>query len=104
MMAVRVVLPRTCWAGGNAMRPLEGMQVITLAVNIPGPVAVANLCRLGASAIKIEPPAGDPLARFMPQWYEALHRGMTVLTLDLKEAGGREQLERHLGRCDLLVT
>src|SRR5262245_12833582 len=86
------------------MRPLEGMQVVTLAVNIPGPVAVSHLCRLGATATKIEPPGGDPLARFRLQWYEALHQGMTVLTLDLRETGGREQLESHLARCDLLVT
>ena len=86
------------------MRPAEGVRVLTLAVNLPGPVAAAQLRRLGATVVKVEPPAGDPLARACPPWYELLHRGQTVLTLDLKEAGGREQLDRSLARCDLLIT
>ncbi len=78
--------------------------MLTLAVNLPGPVAAAQLRRLGAAVVKVEPPAGDPLARASPRWYELLHQGQAVLTLDLKEAGGREQLERWLGRSDLLIT
>jgi crotonobetainyl-CoA:carnitine CoA-transferase CaiB-like acyl-CoA transferase len=86
------------------MKPLEGIQVLTLAVNLPGPLAVAHLHRLGAAVVKIEPPGGDPLARACPPWYADLHQGMTVLTLDLKGEEGRGQLERRLGACDLLVT
>jgi crotonobetainyl-CoA:carnitine CoA-transferase CaiB-like acyl-CoA transferase len=86
------------------MRPVEGVEVLTLALNLPGPLAAARLCRLGASVVKIEPPSGDALARASPRWYEQLHHGQTVRTLDLKGDEGREQLERRLGRCDLLLT
>ena len=86
------------------MRPLEGIHVLTLAVNLPGPTAVARLCELGATAVKVEPPAGDPLAHARPRWYEELHRGLTVLTLDLKGADGRNQLDHWLSRSDLLMT
>jgi crotonobetainyl-CoA:carnitine CoA-transferase CaiB-like acyl-CoA transferase len=86
------------------MRPLDGIGVLTLAINLPGPVAVAQLYRLGATVVKVEPPAGDPLARASPAWYELLHRGQTVLTLDLKQDNGQEQLDQWLGRSDLLLT
>lgn len=86
------------------MRPLEGFHVLALALNLPGPTAVARLCELGATAVKIEPSAGDPLAHAHPRWYEELHRGLTLLTLDLKGADGRKQLDRWLARSDLLMT
>jgi crotonobetainyl-CoA:carnitine CoA-transferase CaiB-like acyl-CoA transferase len=86
------------------MAPLEGVHVLTLATNLPGPVAVARLHRLGATVVKVEPPAGDPLARASPAWYDLLHRGQTALMLDLKRDDDREQLNQQLGRADLLVT
>ncbi len=90
------------------MRPLEqGFRVRhALAVNLPGPTAAARLAQLGATVVKVEPPAGDPLAHARPRWYEELHRGQTVLTLDLKADAGRAQLDHWLGpaRSDLLLT
>jgi crotonobetainyl-CoA:carnitine CoA-transferase CaiB-like acyl-CoA transferase len=44
--------------------PLKGIQIVSLATNVPGPVAAARLHDLGASIIKVEPPAGDPLAEY----------------------------------------
>jgi len=46
--------------------PLWGVRVVTLAVNVPGPVAAARLCELGASVTKVEPPGGDPLEAVSP--------------------------------------
>lgn len=43
------------------MKSLEGMRVLNLAINVPGPVAAARLRDLGASVVKVEPPSGDPL-------------------------------------------
>lgn len=88
----------------NHPAPLEGMQVVTLAANVPGPAAAARLRGLGASVIKVEPPGGDPLARFCPSWYKALSAGQKVLRLDLKHPGDRERLGRHLAASDLLLT
>jgi crotonobetainyl-CoA:carnitine CoA-transferase CaiB-like acyl-CoA transferase len=86
------------------MGPLDGIRVLTLATNLPGPVAAAQLHRLGATVVKVEPPAGDALALACPRWYELLHRGQTILTLDLKTDDGRRQLEQGLGGSDLLLT
>lgn len=86
------------------MKPLSGIHILSLAVNLPGPLALARLCRLGATAVKVEPPDGDPLAYACPDWYETLVAGIQVLTLDLKTTPGREELDRYLAQSDLLLT
>lgn len=57
-------------------RPLAGFNVISLAQNLPGPVALAMLVADGVSATKIETPSGDLLRLACPAWYEDLHRGL----------------------------
>jgi alpha-methylacyl-CoA racemase len=86
------------------MQPLEGIRIVTLAVNLPGPLAVERLHHLGAAVLKVEPPGGDPLARVAAEWYRALHRGFEILTLNLKEPQGRDRLLERLGGADLLIT
>jgi crotonobetainyl-CoA:carnitine CoA-transferase CaiB-like acyl-CoA transferase len=86
------------------MNPLAGYRVLSLALNLPGPWAAARLRRLGAEVVKVEPPRGDPVAHVRPGWYRALHEGIEVITLDLKEPAGRSGLEGHLARSDLLLT
>src|SRR5256714_4724877 len=84
--------------------PLGGIQVVSLALNVPGPAAAARLCRLGAAVVKVEPPDGDPLARMCPAWYEELCAGQEVVRLDLKDADGRASLDVLLEAADLLLT
>lgn len=86
------------------MKPLSGIHILSLAINLPGPLALARLCQLGATAVKVEPPNGDPLAYACPDWYETLVDGIQVDTLDLKATPGREQLDRYLAQSDLLLT
>ena len=85
-------------------RPLDGVRVVTLAVNVPGPVACARLLALGAEVVKVEPPAGDPLAHYSRAWYDELARGQRVVALDLKTDEGRAALDGLLADADLLVT
>jgi alpha-methylacyl-CoA racemase len=87
-----------------ALRPLAGARVVSLAGNVPGPVAAARLRRLGAEVVKVEPPDGDPLAPIAPSWYHALAEGQEVVALDLKRPEGRARLDRMLEGADLLLT
>lgn len=84
--------------------PLAGMDVVTLAVNVPGPAAAARLREFRAAVTKVEPSGGDPLARFAPPWYESLASGQEVRSLDLKDTEGREELAELLNVTDLLLT
>ncbi len=86
------------------MKLLDGVRVVTTALNLPGPAACARLRDLGASVSKVEPPEGDPFERFCPSWYRRLHEGMTIGRLDLKSETGRRAMARLLGNADLLVT
>jgi len=83
---------------------LDGIRVVTTALNLPGPAACARLRDLGAEVAKVEPPAGDPMERFHPDWYRRLHEGMRIGRLDLKSEAGRHAMEKLLDEADLLVT
>ena len=85
-------------------RPLTGVRLLSLALNVPGPVAVARLVAEGATAVKVEPPAGDPLATLAPAWFAELHAGVIRETLDLKTAAGRDAVDRLLAQTDVLLT
>jgi alpha-methylacyl-CoA racemase len=80
------------------------MKIVSIAQNVPGPVAVANLVRRGAEAIKIEPPSGDQLATLCPRWYSELHQGVRVERTDLKSAAGMQALKTFLRSADLFLA
>jgi crotonobetainyl-CoA:carnitine CoA-transferase CaiB-like acyl-CoA transferase len=88
----------------GSLRPLEGVRVVSVAVNLPGPLACARLHALGAEVAKVEPPSGDPLASFTPEWYRELAEGQRVMTLDVKADEGRAALDALLADAQLLVT
>ena len=83
---------------------LDGLRVVTTALNLPGPAACARLRDLGATVAKVEPPSGDPFETYCPSWYRRLHDRMEVSRLDLKSETGREKLHALLARADLFVT
>jgi alpha-methylacyl-CoA racemase len=83
---------------------LDGLRVVTIAQNVPGPVAAARLAELGASVTKVEPPAGDPLATYSKAWYDELHVAQRVICLDLKSPAGRHELAALLAAADLALT
>ena len=83
---------------------LQGVKIVTLALNVPGPVAAARLTKLGADVTKVEPPSGDATKTVAPAWYESLCKGQTVLRLDLKTPDGRAKLFELLAGADLLLA
>lgn len=84
--------------------PLQDVRVLSLAINLPGPVATARLRDLGATTRKIEPPAGDYMALAQPEWYGQLHDRIAVERLDLKATGDRAKLDGYLSETDILVS
>ena len=80
------------------------MRIVSMALNVPGPVAIARLVADGARAIKIEPPWGDPLERLCKEWYDDLHRGVTIERLDLKAPDGAARARALLAGADVFVA
>ena len=88
----------------STVKPLQNIHLITMAINVPGPVAAYRLHQLGAIVTKIEPLSGDPLERSSPAWYRLLAEGQQVLRLDLKSTEGRATLGGLLAESDVFLT
>lgn len=86
------------------MKTLEGIRVVNLAVNLPGPAAARRLQLLGAEVVKVEPPGGDPMEQYQSGWYRDMAAGQQLVRLDLKSPAGRESLGGLLAIADLLIT
>jgi alpha-methylacyl-CoA racemase len=88
----------------NENKPLHNIKVVSLALNLPGPVAAQKLNSLGASVTKIEPPDGDPFEKMCPRWYEVLCSGQNIVHLDLKNSRDFKKMESLLEKCDIFLT
>ena len=95
------------------LRPLKGLRILSVALNLPGPAAMMRLQAMGATCSKLEPPApaamppgtpGDPMGIYNPAAYATLHQGIRVIQADLKTAKGQAQLHKLLARTDVLLT
>jgi alpha-methylacyl-CoA racemase len=93
-----------------ALLPLKGVRVLSLALNLPGPAALMRCREMGASCVKLEPPApagaasGDPMSWYEPTAYDALHQGIRLLVADLKTEKGQVALHRELAKADVVLT
>jgi crotonobetainyl-CoA:carnitine CoA-transferase CaiB-like acyl-CoA transferase len=83
---------------------LSGTRIVSLALNLPGPAALMRCRRMGATCVKLEPPAGDPMGRYNPKAYAQLHEGVTVQEADLKTEAGQKALHAHLAKSHVLLT
>jgi alpha-methylacyl-CoA racemase len=95
------------------LRPLKGVRILSLALNLPGPAAMMRLHAMGAKCSKLEPPApaampagtpGDPMGMYNLPAYTTLHQGIRVMQADLKTARGQAALHTALARTDVLLT
>jgi alpha-methylacyl-CoA racemase len=96
-----------------ALRPLKGVRILSLALNLPGPAALLRCRAMGAVCVKLEPPphptapqgsTGDPMSLYQRSAYDTLHQGIPVRVADLKTDKGRAVLQRELAKADVLVT
>ena len=83
---------------------LDGVRIVTMAQNVPGPLAAARLAHAGAHVTKIEPPAGDPFLSLSAEWHAEMHDGVAIERIDLKSASGQARISELLGVTDVFVT
>ena len=83
---------------------LDGVLIVTMAQNVPGPLAAMRMKQAGARVIKIEPLTGDPLLELSPAWHAEMHAGISIERLDLKADAGRERLRVLLSDADVFIT
>ncbi|MEQ1516475.1 MAG: CoA transferase [Usitatibacteraceae bacterium] len=91
----------------STLLPLTGVRIVSIALNLPGPACAQRLAEFGATVIKVEPPdalGGDPMRTYAADYYEALHRGLDVRTLNLKDPHERAALDALFADADVLLT
>ena len=84
--------------------PLSGVRVLSIAINLPGPAAVARLASWGASVTTVLPPSGDPMERYAKAYYDELHEGQTIERVNLKADEGRARVDELLADTDIFLT
>jgi alpha-methylacyl-CoA racemase len=97
----------------TTLRPLKGLRVTSLALNMPGPAALMRCRHMGARCVKVEPPIpqgaaagvrGDAMSQHSRAAYDEMHQGVRVVSADLKSAKGQAAVHRVLARTDVLLT
>ena len=83
---------------------MQGIKLVSLALNVPGCFATYRIKELGAQVTKVEPPGGDPLIGMSQEWYRQLTQDMEVMRLDLKDQGDYLLLEERLNEADILLS
>ncbi len=91
--------------------PLTGITVLDLTRVLSGPYCTMMLADLGARVIKIEHPGkgddtrqwGPPFLGVESAYFLSINRNKESVTLDFKQPGGREVLERLIDRADVLA-
>ncbi len=81
---------------------LQGLRVVDLTRNLPGPFATRLLADLGAEIIKIEPKNGDP-ARAFGELFTALNHGKETQKVDFRDPAGIETIKTHLKDADVML-
>jgi len=94
----------------KAIRPLDGITVVSLEHAIAAPFCTRQLADMGARVIKVERPGVgdfarkyDERTRGMASHFVWTNRSKESLTLDLKHAQAGPILEELLGHADVLV-
>lgn len=83
--------------------PLDGIRVVSLAQQYPGPYATLLLSDLGADVVIVEmPEGGDPTRKF-PYFYGSLNRGKRSIAIDLKDDAGRDAFLALVRTADVLL-
>ncbi len=81
----------------------DGVRVLSLAEQLPGPFATMLLADFGADVVLVERPAGGDPARSFPAAFASMARNKRSISLDLKSDAGRIQLEALARTADVVI-
>lgn len=82
---------------------LEGLKVVSMAEQYPGPLCTMILSDMGADVIQVERPGtGDP-ARFLGAFYECLNRNKRSVALDVRDPEQKAELLALIAGADVFL-
>jgi itaconate CoA-transferase len=92
----------------NPARALDGIRVVSFEQVLAGPFSTCILADMGAEVVKVERPGvgdlirhWDKVVRGLSSGYVWLNRNKQSLTVDVKQAKGREILHRLIRNADI---
>jgi crotonobetainyl-CoA:carnitine CoA-transferase CaiB-like acyl-CoA transferase len=98
----------------SATLPFAGLRVLELAAVLAGPQVGQFFAELGASVLKVEPPAGDVTRTWrtpgddpessVSAYFSASNWGKTSLVLDLTQPAAQAELHRLAAEADVLIA
>jgi crotonobetainyl-CoA:carnitine CoA-transferase CaiB-like acyl-CoA transferase len=93
------------------MKPLAHLRVLELAAVLAGPSVGCFLAELGATVIKVEPPAGDvtrqwllPREQGMSAYFSAINWGKQSIVLDLHQPQDLAVAQALAGQSDIIIS
>jgi crotonobetainyl-CoA:carnitine CoA-transferase CaiB-like acyl-CoA transferase len=94
-----------------SLLPLDGMRVVDVTTSIAGPYCAEILAALGADVVKVERPGtGDDARAWGPPFWNgesamflSVNAGKRSLAVSLRDARGREVVERLAERADVFL-
>lgn len=86
------------------MKPLDDLTVLDLTQSVAGPVCTQMLAEMGATVLKVEPPAGDNFRNLMDgNIFAPFNHGKQSLCVDMKTEGGHEVVAELADEADVIV-
>lgn len=82
---------------------LEGIKIVDLSIQLPGPYCSLILADLGAEVIKIEQPGIGDFARLLPHLFNGINRNKKSLILELKSPKGKDILYKLVEHADIVL-
>jgi crotonobetainyl-CoA:carnitine CoA-transferase CaiB-like acyl-CoA transferase len=82
---------------------LDGITIVDLSIQIPGPYCSMMLADLGAEVIKIEQPGSGDFARVLPSLFNGINRNKKSMILELKSPKGKEILYKLVAQADIVL-
>jgi crotonobetainyl-CoA:carnitine CoA-transferase CaiB-like acyl-CoA transferase len=89
----------------SAIKPgaFDGVRVLSLAEQYPGPYATLLMADFGADVIMVERPDGGDPARIFQDFFAALARNKRSVVLDLKSPEGRGHFLGMVQEADIVI-
>ena len=90
--------------------PLDGYRIVDLTAMITGPLATMVLADQGAEVVKVEPPGGGDVMRYlstmrggMSTMFAACNRSKRSIVVNLRHESGREIVRDLAARADVFI-
>lgn len=100
---MKIVDERNAYVPATAPGPFDGVTILSLAEQYPGPYATLLMADLGADVTMVERPDGGDPSRAYPAFFASLARNKDSMVIDLKKPSGRARFVSLVEQADIVI-